>query len=338
MPEIRSATLHDVARWAGVSKSTVSNVLAGTGRASAATRDKVLTAVAELGYSPNRAARQLRTRRTGTVGVYVPGIPSTSEYYMRFVFGAMEQLSAQGRDMVILSGADRGALPLMDGVILSDPDETDAAAVALLASGLPVVSFERPYGPRMTRPAVVLWCDHRRALRTVLDQMWTAGGRRPALMIPPETGDWTAQLGDAYREWCGLHAVPPAVVSIDWIPAGPQIAEATDRLLTEDPAVDALFCGPVDTAPAVLPALARHGRTAGGDFLLATGTESTSARLGQPPITAIDIGPLEAGRRCVALLDQLLAGTADGEIEHPVHVHLRDSTRLARGRDAGRTT
>lgn len=331
----RPVTLHDVARLAGVGKSTVSNVLAGTGRPSETTRERVLAAVAELGYAPNRAARRLRGGRTGTVGVYVPGNPSTSEYYMRFVFGVMEPLSAQGRDMVILSGTQRDGFPPMDGVILSDPDQHDPAAAALLASGMPTVSFERPSGAGETRPGVVLWCDHRAAVTTVLDEMRAGGGRWPALMIPPETGDWAAQLGGAYRDWCVRHDLPPVIGYLDWIPTAAQIDEVAGGLLSAYPEVDGLLCGPVDTAPAVLPTLRRHGRTAGVDFLLATGTDSTSARLGQPPITAIDIDPLNAGRRCAALLDALLAGDTGGEIEHPVRLHLRASTTMSALRGPG---
>lgn len=327
MPERRSATLYDVARRAGVGKSTVSNVLSGTGRASAETRERVLAAAGELGYSPNRAARRLRGGRTGTVGVYVPGVPSTSEFSMRFVFGVMEHLSGQGRDTVILSGTDRGALPAMDGVVLADAHETDPAARALLASELPSVGFERPYGA-VGSPDVVLWCDHRAALTSVLDRMWESGARRPGLLVPPETGDWTAQLGDAYRSWCARHGVAPVVAGVDWVPTARQLAEVTDALLTADPGIDALICAPTDTVPPVLPVLARHGRTPGVDFLLATGAESTTARLGSPPVTAIDLDPLNAGRRCAGLLDALLAGDPGlaKEIQHPVRVHLRAST------------
>ncbi|XVV09812.1 LacI family DNA-binding transcriptional regulator [Actinoplanes sp. CA-131856] len=325
MSDRRTATLHDVARRAGVGKSTVSNVLGGTGRVSAATRERVLAAVDELGYAPNRAARRLRGGRTGTVGVYVPGVPSTSEYYMRFVFGVMEHLSSQGRDTVILGGE---SLPPMDGVILSDPHEDDPAAAKLLESVRPSVCFERPFGAGMARPDVVLWCDHYRATTEVLDAMLAGGARRPALMIPPETGDWASQVGSAYRDWCGRHGVPPVIATIDWVPTARQIDDAVGGLLEAYPSVDGLICGPTDTAPAALPALRAHGRTPGVDFSLATGTETTSARLGQPPITSVDLDPLNAGRRCAALLDGLLAGDPGGEIEHPVRLHLRSSTVL----------
>ena len=67
------ATLKDVARTAGVSVMSVSNVLNGTGRFSATMRERVLQAAEEVGYAgPDPAAASLRRGRTGTVGVVLP--------------------------------------------------------------------------------------------------------------------------------------------------------------------------------------------------------------------------------------------------------------------------
>ncbi len=64
-------TILDVAARSGVSKSTVSNVIRGAHAVSPEVRDRVLAAVAELGYRPNGIARQLVQRRTSTLGVLV---------------------------------------------------------------------------------------------------------------------------------------------------------------------------------------------------------------------------------------------------------------------------
>ena len=67
MNVVRPVTIRDVARRAGVSLSTVSQVLNGrSGYASATTRDRVLEVARELGYRPNALARGLVTSRTGT--------------------------------------------------------------------------------------------------------------------------------------------------------------------------------------------------------------------------------------------------------------------------------
>ncbi|WP_315070627.1 LacI family DNA-binding transcriptional regulator [uncultured Microbacterium sp.] len=67
-PTVRPATVHDVARTAGVSAQTVSRVLRNAPSIKATTRERVEAAVQELGYKPNHAARLLRTRRSDRIG------------------------------------------------------------------------------------------------------------------------------------------------------------------------------------------------------------------------------------------------------------------------------
>ena len=70
-PRKREPTIHDVARAAGVSKSTVSNVIRGAEGVAETTRERVLAAAAEVGYRPNVLARGLVQRSTTTVGIVV---------------------------------------------------------------------------------------------------------------------------------------------------------------------------------------------------------------------------------------------------------------------------
>src|SRR5690606_22518266 len=65
-------TLHDVARLAGVSIKTVSEVVNRTGRVAAATTTRVESAITRLGYQPNLSARRLRMGSTGVIGLAVP--------------------------------------------------------------------------------------------------------------------------------------------------------------------------------------------------------------------------------------------------------------------------
>ena len=72
---MKRVTIQQVAEAAGVSTSTVSNVLNGrSDRMVPATRDRITQVIAELGYRPNRAARQLRNGRTQTIGLVVPSV------------------------------------------------------------------------------------------------------------------------------------------------------------------------------------------------------------------------------------------------------------------------
>lgn len=69
---VKPATIYEVARLAGVSHQTVSRHLRGSGGLNAATVSKVQKAIEELNYSPNMAARSLRTRRVYRIVIIVP--------------------------------------------------------------------------------------------------------------------------------------------------------------------------------------------------------------------------------------------------------------------------
>jgi len=96
----RPATLTDVARIAGVSTATASNALRGRGRMSAETKERVLQTADELGYAVNVSARNLRTARTGAIGVHLPGNKSRLAYYMDFCFGVAD--AAETRDTMVV--------------------------------------------------------------------------------------------------------------------------------------------------------------------------------------------------------------------------------------------
>lgn len=76
-------TIKDIANKAKVAPSTVSNVLNGTKYVTDDVRDRVLSAVDELGYSPNLVARSLKTKQTNTVGVVVPDL--TNAFFIEIV-------------------------------------------------------------------------------------------------------------------------------------------------------------------------------------------------------------------------------------------------------------
>lgn len=72
------ASLHDVAKLAGVSKSTVSRVVNNEYGVKQATKDKVQKAIDELGYQTNLVAKELKSQKTNLIGVIVPRVASTA--------------------------------------------------------------------------------------------------------------------------------------------------------------------------------------------------------------------------------------------------------------------
>src|SRR6478736_4363538 len=96
-------TSADVARLAGVSRSTISLVLNGrasTVRISLKTRERVLSAAAELGYTPNHAARSLRQRSTKIITFVLPTLENP--YFLEIVSAAQAEASARGYSVTII--------------------------------------------------------------------------------------------------------------------------------------------------------------------------------------------------------------------------------------------
>jgi DNA-binding LacI/PurR family transcriptional regulator len=101
-----SITMHDVARLAGVSIKTVSNVVNDYPHIRPETRDRVTAAIEQLGYRPNLTARGLRSGRTGVISLIIPDLRNA--YFAELADVVMRAADAQGLSVIIeQSGAQR---------------------------------------------------------------------------------------------------------------------------------------------------------------------------------------------------------------------------------------
>lgn len=146
-----SIGIEDVARRAGVSIATVSRVLAKKPHVSTKAQTAVLDAVSELGYRPNRAARNLRSRTSKRIGLIISDIQNP---FFTAMVRAVEDIAFEHEYIVILCNtdedADREALYIdlmvseqVAGVILSPAISTNRAIHHLTDAGIPVVLIDR---------------------------------------------------------------------------------------------------------------------------------------------------------------------------------------------------
>lgn len=146
-------TLDTVARAAGVSRMTVSNAYNRPDQLSPATRERVLAVAHGLGYSgPDPAARSLRRRSTGTIGVLLTErleYAFTDPGMVGLLRGLAGELGAAGQSMLLVpSEADdvgdvvRSAL--VDAFVVCSMDEKDEAVVAVRSRRLPLVTVGHP--------------------------------------------------------------------------------------------------------------------------------------------------------------------------------------------------
>lgn len=98
------STMLDVARRAGVSKATVSRVLAGHNYVSKTVRDKVMAAVEEMGYRPNLLARNLATNRSNSIGLMVPNTIYNGPFFSELLFQIATLTEQLGSQLVLADG------------------------------------------------------------------------------------------------------------------------------------------------------------------------------------------------------------------------------------------
>lgn len=152
-----AATIHDVARIAGVGIGTVSRVLNNHSGVKPATREKVLAAIAQLNYKPDPIARSMISKRTGAIGVVVPFF--TRPFNTEILRGVEAALMQVGRELVLYNvetNAQRdhylSELPMLrkvDGLLIISLPPEDSSVQAFQAVGLPTVLVDA-YDPRLT--------------------------------------------------------------------------------------------------------------------------------------------------------------------------------------------
>lgn len=323
----RTVTLLDVARAAGVSKSTVSDALQGSGRVAEATRERVRAVAEELGYRPNSAARRLRRSSTGAIGLHLPQTATRLDYYMNLAFGAVARAQEEGLDVVLLApagGASGRVASRVDGLLVIDPEVGDSAVPGLLDAGVPVVTGERYLGPAAAPSGAVI-CDNAASLTALLDHVTERGARHPAVLAPAGTSAWATALRATAASWGQEHGVAVALRTVPFAATPQEAEETTLALLRTDPAVDAVICAPDGAAPGVLRAAATTGRTVGTVSDRTAGSPTSGRRTGSTTsdrtagsTTSGRTGEAGAHPRTPLLVASCVDGTATRSAEPPV--------------------
>ena len=151
-----NATLEEVALLAGVSRATVSRVVNGSPKVSPDVRVDVQAAIERLGYTPNRAARSLVTRRSDSIAVVITeptGRLFTDPFFPRLLRGISSELTARDRQLILLipeseaderRTADYLTAGHVDGALLVSLHGDDPLPARLSAAGMPIVLVGRP--------------------------------------------------------------------------------------------------------------------------------------------------------------------------------------------------
>lgn len=329
-------TIHDVARTAGVSTTTVSSALTGKGRIAPGTRERIHEVARNLGYTANPTARSLRSRTVGAIGLYFPGQTYGLEYYMDLSIGAAAEALDHGLALTLIPARAMGAAmpPLhVDGVVVSDPVVGDPMLARFAELGLPVVTCERDLTPGVEHAGRVE-SDHDRATRGLLDHLAASGADRIAVLAPGGETSFGHDVRQAYESWCRSAGREPVVHHVPFATRPEDVRRAVERALQAADPPDAIVSVPDGGAASALQEVLREGRRVPEDLLVASYVDSSTLRGLTIPITAVDIAPREMGRRAASLLARVLSGEVPpGTVDVlPTELVVRASTSRSPGR------
>lgn len=306
------ATLHDVARVAGVSIKTVSNVVNDYPHVRPSTRSRVVSAIAELDYRPNLSARGLRSGRTGVIGLAIPELRQNyfaelADTIIRMagrhnVDVVIEQTSATREgELAVLSGE---RLRLTDGVLFS-PEELGQEDIDQLNVGFPLVLLgERMFGG----PTDHVTMHNVESARAATEHLIGIGRRRIAVVGAHPLNQDDIRAANlrirGYREALDAAGIPqdPALIRVATPWHRENGAAAMRGLFKERVAFDAVFTLNDSLGLGALRALGEAGVRVPDDVAVMGFDNIDESRFSVPSLSSVESGRDQIAQVAVEML------------------------------------
>jgi LacI family transcriptional regulator len=326
-------TIYDIARAAGVAKSTVANALSGKGTVSEATRQRILQCAQEMGYRPNVLARSLYNHKTLTIALVLPTI--TNPFYPEII-EAIEQTASERDYQTLFSNThlnferarqqmERMMSRWVDGYIIMGCSMESADVVRYFQQGLPIVlcdwqENEVPEG--LPQVSVDFYRAGQLAARHLLD----LGHRRVAVIAddPQQTlrvAGFTSVLGEAGLALSPAMQATGASTLESGYAAARQLLQQPERPTAIFATTDWMAFGAIDAALDAGLRVPEDISIMGLDDLM------FSAHL-RPPLTTVAVPKNQLAREAVNLLFKQIDGEkeiAETPLVQP-HLVVRQST------------
>ncbi|CAN7164288.1 LacI family transcriptional regulator [Arthrobacter sp. Leaf337] len=331
-----AVTMNDVARAAGVSLKTVSNVLNDYEFIRPATKQKVLDAIAELGYEANLTARSLRSGKTRMLGLVLSDL--SVPYYAELASRLMSIAAGRGyRVLVEQSGAEaahelsalQGPFRQLTDGLLFTPLALDAGTIAARQGTKPIVML----GEHIADPRFDLVTMKNSEAAASITAHLLAAGRRRIAVLGAAAGDTTDSPGlrlNGYRqalEVAGVEFDPALVVQCEWRRDGG--ASAVVGLAESGVPFDAVFGLNDAIALGAMHELLIRGIKVPDDVAVAGFDDIDEARFASPSLTTVSPGMEEIAERSIKLLIDRIEGVeraaAGLHVEAGFELKVRDS-------------
>lgn len=293
-----SVTIKDVARVANVSISTVSNVLNGKRKSfNAETYERVMQAVQQLGYHPNRAARSLVTKATRVLGFCFGANTKTlykSSYLVELLDGVMNVAEEAGYNIMLYTRLDYNADDRytdsfldqsIDGLVIVAPAPNNPLPAKLAAMGLPIIliGMDDP-DSRLAYIDV----DNVQGAKLALQHLWDMGHRRIAHIGGQEIQRSAQQRANTYRQFMADRNEPIPAGWEQWTHFNYETGKlAAQKILASPEIPTAIFAANDHIALGVIDAANERGLCVPEDLSVVGFDDIREAEMANPAITTI---------------------------------------------------
>jgi len=309
-------TIHDVARLAGVSKSTVSRAYAAPDQVKEATLKRIYEAAASIDYTPNAVARAMITRRTETIGFIIcdkqkPLI--SNPFYSPIIETVADGVARRGYGLFIASDSDI-SLPSsrmmmeknVDGVILASQIAPEMIR-SFKSRGIPVVLLNNLAVPEEEIVSVIN--DDYRGAAEAVEHLIRRGHRRIGMISGLYSPFLCARRHQAYLDTLAGHGIShEAGIDLEVEPSPGKIFEGVGKILALPEKPTALFCNSDVVAVSVMKGLLRAGISIPGDMAVVGYDNSEYCQVIEPELTSVHVDKEAMGRIALEILFQLMAG------------------------------
>jgi LacI family transcriptional regulator len=307
------ATVHEVARVAGVSAATVSRLLNGTAKVSEEKRLAIQSVIERLNYKPNVLAQNLKTGSSRTIGVLTQSL--VSGYFADAMAGIDDALQGTGYAPLIVAGhwhadeeAERIELLIarrVDGVVILSGKLKDEQILEL-AQRVPIVAL----GRELDGPQAYGFClDNYRGACEAVEHLVAHGHRDIAFITgPSDHQDALARLA-GYRDTLAKHRIKvqrKLIAAGDFQESGG--LQAVERLLESGQRFSAIFAANDLTAYGARLALYRRGIRVPEDISVVGFDDLHSSMYTTPPLTTVRQPLFDVGQRLGRAILRMIAG------------------------------
>jgi len=316
----------DVARAAGVARSTASYALSGKRAISDEVRLRVQQAAADLGYTPNAGARALATSRSNVIGLLAQFLPDEfAPAMLQYIQGVANTARDLGYDILLSSDPDGPAAlkrltdsRMVDGVVLLNVAEDDERLPVLRSAAQPGALVGLPGD---CTGVDVFDLDFEEAGRAMTEHLVDLGHRELVLVSQPahvieRGGAYVWRLQNAAIEAAAQRGV--VLHAVHGSSSQPDIGRDLHALLDAHPEATGLLLNN-EAAAAALPTV-MHDRhlTAPGDLSVVGRYSDEFARTFSLPYSSIESAPDRLGRMAVRQLVRRIEGQVADDAPHVV--------------------